>query len=104
MQPLDLVSRYDPPDFASGQEQRQADHERQICDRDAKAAQIALRCNEWSDLDKVAVACKLLSECVDGRDAWLPEGTIPRRLIDGYGVLDSIFRDMQDKEADDATD
>ena len=93
------VTRFTLPDFAPGQEQRLTDRERQLCDRDARAAHVCYSvCRDWDDMDKITLACKLLVECVDARDANLPEKALRRRLLEVYGSLDVVFRDMQDME------
>lgn len=107
MQPLDLVSRFDPPDFAHGEEQRLVDRENKISELEDEIARICLRWRSqwWGEHEWATAAHKMLLEFgIDAEMRNMPDGSVPKLVWDAYSAVEQALRLIRDKEARDATD
>lgn len=81
-QPLDQISRFDPPEMSAAEEQRLSDWDRDVAGRDARVDYvIAKYCADWSDKDFLLLAKRALEECVDLRRSPIP-------LVAAYEAVD----------------
>lgn len=99
-QPLDYT-RFSPPDFRPGQEQRLADAERRRCDQAARIEQVIYKhCKGWTESDFLQLAAEALVQM--GVNPDMRNRERDRELWEGFCKVDNAA--MRDRERQEDSD
>lgn len=91
-------TRFSPPDFAPGEEQRLIDREREMADLDAAMNQIIYgKCKDWSDRYFLELAYRALDQVAHMNMRHAPARTQDWRIWKAHTLLDDAARWEREK-------